>query len=315
MTKIVVFGEPLLELSTAQGGSLGPATLSFAGDTLNTSVYLARLGMDVEYVTALGVDPWSEVLIAAMQAEGIGTRHILRHPTRVPGLYAIQTDESGERSFTYWREQSAARAFFDLPGADDAMKSANSANLFYFSGISLSILDDKGQTALNSVAGRLRDQGRHVAFDGNYRPRGWPSADAARAAMQSVAKVVSIVLPTQEDDDALFGEATPAAHALRWRASGADLVVVKRGPDGAVIFDGTAPGRRVPVPALIQPRDTTGAGDSFNAGFLAGYLNGRSTTDAALLAHQLAGTVIQHPGAIIAPDSMPHFSLRQSAAP
>lgn len=305
MTRVTVFGEPLLELSTAQGGRFGPAHLSFAGDTLNTSVYLARLGVQVDYITALGTDPWSDALVEAIKDEGIGTGNILRHPSRMPGLYAIQTDEAGERSFTYWRDQSAARAFFDLPGASDCLQSVMDSQLFYFSGISLSILDAHGRSALTHLAKKARAKGLPVAFDGNYRPRGWDSAQEARAAMREIAPALAIVLPTHEDDDALFGPNTPAAHALRWRAAGADLVVVKRGPDGAVVFDGTGPGCRVPVPEAVQPRDTTGAGDSFNAGFLAAYLKGCPPAHAALQGHKLAGTVIQYPGAIIPETAMP----------
>lgn len=305
MIRVSVFGEPLLELSTAQGGCFGPARLSFAGDTLNTAVYLARLGIQVEYITALGTDPWSDALVEAIKDEGIGTRNILRHPSRMPGLYAIQTDEVGERSFTYWRDQSAARAFFDLPGAHDCLQTVMDTQLFYFSGISLSILDVHGRTGLTNLAKGAQAKGVPVAFDGNYRPRGWSSLQQARAAMRDIAPAVAIVLPTHEDDDALFGPNTPAAHALRWRAAGADLVVVKRGPNGAVIFDGTGPGRCVPVLEPVQPRDTTGAGDSFNAGFLAAYLKGCPPADAAVQGHKLAGTVIQYPGAIIPASAMP----------
>src|SRR4051812_50110599 len=76
---------------------------SYGGDTLNTAIYLARLGVAVDYVTALGDDPWSDEMIAGWAAEGIGTEQVARVPGRVPGLYIIQTDARGERSFLYWR--------------------------------------------------------------------------------------------------------------------------------------------------------------------------------------------------------------------
>ena len=95
---------------------------SFGGDTLNTAVYLARLGTPVDYITALGDDSWSDELIAAWKAEGVGTSRILRLPGRLPGLYIIQTDLKGERRFSYWRETSAARLLFQAPEARASLR-------------------------------------------------------------------------------------------------------------------------------------------------------------------------------------------------
>ena len=69
----------------------------------------------VDYITALGDDSWSDELIAAWDAEGVGTGRVLRLPGRLPGLYIIQTDAKGERRFSYWRETAAARLLFQAP--------------------------------------------------------------------------------------------------------------------------------------------------------------------------------------------------------
>lgn len=307
MARITVFGEPLLELaSTASGSVLGAAQLGIAGDTLNTSVYLARLGHAVNYVTALGEDTYSQAIIERLNGEGVSTDRIVRHPTRVPGLYAIRTDEAGERFFTYWRDQSAARDFFALADAPAAIGSAWESELFYFSGISLAILTPHQRNQLLEVARACRKQGVEVAFDGNYRPYGWQSTEQARHCLTDVGKTASIVLPTSEDDDQLFGSATPVEHAHRWRSFGAALVVVKNGPNGAyVVREGGDP-THVAVDQVIQPVDTTGAGDSFNAAFLAAMLAGRSATVAAAMGNRLAARVIQHRGALIPRDEMPN---------
>jgi 2-dehydro-3-deoxygluconokinase len=90
MRPLAAIGECMLELSEHPDGRI---TRAFGGDTLNTAVYLARLGVPVDYITALGDDPWSEEMLAAWQAEGVGTASVLRLEGRLPGLYIIQTDE------------------------------------------------------------------------------------------------------------------------------------------------------------------------------------------------------------------------------
>lgn len=305
MARICVFGEPLLELtSTSAGDVLGPARLGIAGDTLNTSVYLARLGHDVSFVTALGIDVYSDAIVARLQREGVSTGAIARHPTRTPGLYAIRTDDSGERHFTYWRDQSAARDFFSLAEAQRSISSALEADLFYFTGISLAILSPNHRDELLKVAQACAGRGVRIAFDGNYRPYGWESEESARACLQSIGEIASVVLPTSEDDDRLFGKATPSEHAARWQSMGAETVVVKNGPDGAWVLDGEKI-EHAPVEQVIAPTDTTGAGDSFNAAFIAAWLNGAASFEAAKSGNRLASRVIQRRGALIPRAEMP----------
>ncbi|MEM8981789.1 MAG: sugar kinase [Pseudomonadota bacterium] len=306
MASISVFGEPLLELASTEAGIVFGATqLGVAGDTLNTAVYLARLGHDVSFITALGTDTYSDAIVDRLHQEGVATEHVVRHPSRLPGLYAIRTDDDGERYFTYWRDQSAARDFFSLPTAKSAIESALASDLFYFSGISLAILPPEHRDKLLGVARACKARGVRVAFDGNYRPYGWQSPDAARNCLTSVGAIASIVLPTSEDDDTLFGKADPVTHANRWRASGVTTVVVKNGPDGAWLLADTDVPQHVAVEHVVQPIDTTGAGDSFNAGFLAALLDGQAAERAAMAGNRLAGRVIQYRGALISLADMP----------
>ena len=112
--RVACIGECMVELSERPDGSL---VRGFGGDTLNTALYLARLGVAVDYVTALGDDVWSDEMAAAWAREGIGLGQVRRLPGRMPGLYIIRTDPAGERSFHYWRERAAARDLFAGPGA------------------------------------------------------------------------------------------------------------------------------------------------------------------------------------------------------
>lgn len=299
---IVCFGECMIELS--RNPALDAWRMGFAGDCANVAIYCARGGAGVGFLSAVGSDPYSEELRAFLGGEGVDCSLILTHPTRVPGLYAIRTDDRGERSFTYWRDQSAARDFFGLSGAGAALAEAGQTRMLYLSGITLSLFDADGQAQVAELARTVRENGGEVVFDGNYRPRGWPGADIARAAFAQIAPHCSIVLPTFEDEAALYGDTDPHESLDRWHDAGARLVVVKMGDKGALFSQEGEASRLIPCPERRAPRDTTGAGDSFNAGFLTALLAGAEPEAAVLAGHRLAGEVVMHPGAIIPPEGM-----------
>lgn len=294
----------MLELSHADGQT---ARLAYGGDTLNTAIYLARMGLAPHYLTALGNDPYSDQMLAAWEKEGIQTDLVLRHPTRLPGLYTIQTDDWGERCFYYWRDESAARAFFDLPAHDAALAEATEADWLYLTGITLSIFDKAGRDRLVETAKAVRARGGQVVFDPNYRPKGWPSADAAWIAMMPFAKQTTIALPTIDDENVLHGEASSGEHAARWHELGVSKVLMKCGPDGATLFEHGREPVRIPAERQVAPKDTTGAGDSFNAALIHGLATGQSLEDAARDGNRLAAFVIQHSGAIAPHSGMPGF--------
>jgi 2-dehydro-3-deoxygluconokinase len=298
---IALFGEGMIELVSRDGQWM----LGHGGDTLNMAVHLARFGLPVAYASALGEDPFSEELQAAWSAEGIDCSCLLRDPKHMPGLYAIRTDDQGERKFFYWRENSAARRFFDSPEADIACARLQSSKLFVYSLISLAILDDSGRDRLLGLAAKVRAGGGKVAFDGNYRPRLWAnSAEAALWRDRALAHC-DIGLPTLADETELSGALDAQEVARHWRDRGAQEVVVKLGGEGCLLPDGTivAPERKV------TPVDSSGAGDSFNAGYLASRHCGHSQRESALAGHRLALWVIGRRGALPARDDSADYRL------
>jgi 2-dehydro-3-deoxygluconokinase len=297
MPPLVAVGECMLELA----GDAELWRLGHAGDTFNTVLYLRRLGVPVAYLTALGTDPFSQQMRAAWLAEGIDVSLVLSDPTRLPGLYAIRNDQDGERHFYYWRERSAARRLFTLPGIEAALQRAGGADQLYLSGITLSIFADAERARLLELAGTVRARGGQVIFDPNYRPAGWAQVGAARAAIEALAPMVSVALPTQTDEAAVFGDAGPEQTADRWRGWGASEVVVKLGAQGCLVAVG-AQRDYVPVPGPVTVVDATGAGDAFNAAYLSARLAQRTPVQAARVAHRLAREVIQHRGAILPPE-------------
>jgi 2-dehydro-3-deoxygluconokinase len=302
--RVATIGECMIELRHMSESTLA---MGFGGDTLNTAVYLARVGaaFRVEYVTAMGDDHYSDRLVAAWQAEGVGTALVARLPRRLPGLYIIRTDAKGERSFTYFRSAAAARDMLreDRPAAI-ARGLAGSA-LVYFSGITLSILDEPQRHTLFALLEGLRRSGTLVAFDSNYRPAGWPSPEEARHWMTEALRRSDIALPTFDDEQKLFGDSDPPATARRIQALGVAEIVVKLGGEGCYIPDGD---RRVPAERAPRVVDTTGAGDSFNAAYLAARLLDRPALEAARWGNRLAAVVVQHPGAIIPREAMPSLA-------
>jgi 2-dehydro-3-deoxygluconokinase len=302
--KVASIGECMVELRHRSERDLD---LAFGGDTLNFAVYLARLtqdrGIDVAYVTALGDDPYSEQMLATWRAEGIGCEHVARLPGRLPGLYTIRLDAEGERTFTYWRSAAAARDMLKDGRAERLVGELAGYQLVYLSGITLSILDRVQRAGLLALCERVRAAGGQVAFDTNFRPAGWPDRDEARAAFDDLARRADVVLPTLDDERALFAVEDAAACTHRLHELGVAEVVVKTGREGCEISSTAFKGRVAPE-QIAEVADSTAAGDSFNAGYLGARLLGAAPDAAARLGNRIAGRVVAHPGAIIPPDAM-----------
>jgi 2-dehydro-3-deoxygluconokinase len=174
-----------------------------------------------------------------------------------------------------------------------------SARLIYFSGITLSLYSNNGLGRFLALLEDARKQGAKVAFDGNFRPRGWKGDLArTRTVFIEALKRVDIALPAFDDEAVLWGDPSPETTVARLQAFGIGEIVVKNGPNSALVA--AAGGQEfVPVPEVMVPIDATAAGDGFNAGYLAARLAGSDPAAAASAAHRLAGDVIRHPGAFV----------------
>jgi 2-dehydro-3-deoxygluconokinase len=307
MANVACIGECMVELRQAQGGQSagqggGLYSRGFGGDTLNTAVYLARLDVRVDYLTALGDDALSEEMVAAWTAEGIGTRRVLRLRGKLPGLYMIQLDAKGERQFFHWRENSAARRLMDVPETDEILNALTSYDIVYFSAITLSIYDEAGRERLLSAVKRARLLGTRFVFDTNFRARAWPDLDIARCAFEGAFAAADIVLASTEDLAALYpGE---SHEALMARIPSRELVFRLASPVSLLRFPGGT--SEVHAEPLTRPVvDTTAAGDSFAAAYMAARLAGSEPVEAAAAGHRLASLVVCYPGAIIPAYAMP----------
>ncbi|HKK97052.1 MAG TPA: sugar kinase [Marivita sp.] len=293
--RVLAIGECMAEL--APKDSADTYALGFAGDTFNTAWYLAHVssGIDVSYFTAVGDDAISAQMRAAFRDGGIDDRDVRTITGQTVGLYLITLD-GGERSFSYWRGQSAARQLADDP---DALARAMAASdLIYFSGITLAILAPSARNILLEALAKARADGKTIAFDTNLRPRLWDSTEDMTATIMQGAAVSDIALPSFDDEEKWFGDADPAATIQRYTRAGATTVVVKNGPDPVSYVHRESTGT-VDVPPLTNVIDTTAAGDSFNAAVLAGFLEGTSMPECISKACRLAGQVVQGKGGLV----------------
>lgn len=307
MKQIAIIGECMIELN---GKPFGVMQQTFGGDTLNAAVYLSRGAelnraedaVKISYVSALGSDAISDGMISRWQDEGIDTSLVLRDPTRTPGLYLIQVDELGERTFLYWRDQSPARYLLQHPDFANLKPSLAHADMLFLSGISLAILSEQDRERMLTLVQELRQQGVEVGFDSNFRPALWPANgnQTVKAAYQAMYQLTDIALVTFDDEQLIWGDATPEATIARLHADGVGKVIVKLGAEGCLVSEraGTAP-QQVATTPVSKVVDTTSAGDSFNGGFLSSYLAGGSLAEACQRGNAMAGIVIQHKGAII----------------
>jgi len=305
--KIAVIGECMIELS--QKGA--EVSRGFGGDTLNTSVYIARQvapeALTVNYVTALGTDSFSQQMLDAWKAEHVNTALIQQMENRLPGLYYIETDSTGERTFYYWRNEAAAKFWLESDSAAAICEELATFDYLYLSGISLAILSPSSREKLLSLLHECRANGGKVIFDNNYRPRLWSSREETQQVYQQMLQCTDIAFLTLDDEDALWGEKPVEEVIARTHDAGVTEVVIKRGADSCLVaVKGDA---LIDVPAVKLAKesvvDTTAAGDSFSAGYLAVRLTGGSPVEAAKRGHLTASTVIQYRGAIIPREAMP----------
>lgn len=295
---VICLGEAMIELSLP-GPPPGPANVGFAGDTFNTAIYLKRCApeLNVAFATCMGRDRFSDAFLALMEEERLDTSLVARSDTRLPGMYAISTDEAGERSFNYWRDQAAARTML---GDGGLTAQALDARYLFFSAISMAILPQGDRAKLLGWLPDFRASGRETVFDSNFRPALWPDRREAQTTIGACWSATDIGLPSVDDEAAIFDDADEAAALARLRAHGLRNGALKRGAAGPLALDGSAAGPFAPVGEVV---DSTAAGDSFNAGFIAALAKGETDLDAARAGHNLAAKVIQHPGAIIPADA------------
>lgn len=302
MNRFLAIGECMLQLREERKGKFAQG---FGGDSLNTAIYMSRLGIDSSYLSALGDDEWSDAMLGQWQKEGVDTSLVRRIEDRMPGLYLIQNRPDGERQFSYWRERSPAREIFDRDDQHLA-QSFLKYDWIYFTGVTLSLYSREARDLLFDYLQRANDAGAWIVFDTNYREKGWPDRKDMDRAFRQAIEISDILFASHEDMTGVFGRSGDAMFEIAkcvekvLKMPDASARLVWRNHDEVV-----AP---LPVKKVI---DTTAAGDSFAAAYLAARIKNKPPLLAAADGHLLANAVIQQPGAIIPRSKMPKSLLRK----
>ncbi|RJR36382.1 MAG: sugar kinase [Desulfobacteraceae bacterium] len=275
--EIVALGEPMLEFNASEEGALYEVKQFLAGwggDTSNFSVAASRAGNRVGYLTRLGEDEFGESFLQLWQKEGIDTRFIEKDPTAPTGIYFISRSVR-KHHFTYYRKYSAAsRMTPDFLPAEYI----RGARLLHVSGISQGISTSACDTVFAAI-GLARDAGVLISYDPNFRPKLW-NPDRARAVIHETIRQADLVFPSIEDARALSGLEEPEEIVRFYLGMGPKVVVLKMGGDGALL---AAPedSKTKSIPRIQRFRcqnvdavDMSGAGDTFDAYFVNGYLSG-----------------------------------------
>lgn len=291
-TGAVIIGEPLVELSTAGEGSY---RMGYSGDALNMAISLARLGAPARLATAVGTSSLSEALLELLRDEGIDTALIHRDPMRELGLYLIDKPAAHERRVIYWRDSSAARHLLSGAGLHTCLSSLPEGAVVIASAICLAVMGNQGREIL---FGWLRARpAPALLFDTNLRPRLWPDLATARAAMTQALSYATLVSASQEDlalvgvsdCEAMLRDSTPANAELVIRSS--DLSI-------RTVIGGRCEIHEAPA-SKVEVVDATGAGDAFNAAYLAARRVGANARAAVEAGRRLANLVIAQPSAVL----------------
>lgn len=293
MTSAIAIGECMVELRPVEDGHL---RRGFAGDAYNTAVYLKRSAPDVDvaFLTATGDESLSDAMVATWRSEGINDRLVFRIPGERPALYLIETNAKGDRKFHYWRSETPAKEWLRLLLAAGGAAVLNKADLVYISGISLAILSYADRHAAVELLGSLTTK---VAFDPNIRPALWKSMDEAKHTFEDMVKVSSIVLPSRQDYQLMYGMDDPDEQIRFTATLTKGEIALTCDEDGCRVRVGD---EVVAMPTqAVKVVDTSGAGDSFNGAYLAARLRGQSPMEAAKAGLAMAAKVVAQPGAII----------------
>lgn len=177
-------------------------------------------------------------------------------------------------------------------------KSLLNADLIYFSGITAAIVGEIGRLNLFRALEAAKSRGQTIVFDPNLRPRLWPSITEMVDQITKFAELADIVLPSFEDEAAYFYDTTPAETVKRYVNCDANIVVFKNSTNEIVAVHGKSRTQMQPK-KIALPIDTTAAGDSFNAGFLAMWIYGASLSDSIAFGASVSAKVVSGRGALV----------------
>ncbi len=289
---VVALGEAMVEFNQTTPGQ--PQYLQgFGGDTSNVVIAAARAGARAAYLTRVGGDSFGRSLLQLWAQEGVNTTGVTTASASHTGIYFV-THGSLSHEFSYRRADSAASRMTPQWLGSAPADVIRDARFLHLSGISLAISAGACDTGFEAMA-LAREASTLVSLDANLRLKLWPLARAQACIKQAVA-LCDLFLPSLEDMVALAGLRDPDSIVDWGHAHGAATVVLKMGPEGALVSDGQQ--REHHVARRVTVRDATGAGDCFCGNLLARLAKDDDVFRAAYYANAAAALAIQGFGAV-----------------
>lgn len=290
---VVTLGEAMAMFVAAQTGDLAEVetfTKRIAGAELNVAIGLARLGMNVGWVSRVGNDSFGRFTLQQLKKEGINYRQVT-----VDGHYPTgfqvksKTTDGTDPSVEYFRKGSAAS---HLSVADFNPEYFGSARHLHLSGVAAA-LSSESLALCHHAAREMRALGKTISFDPNLRPVLWPSREVMIEQLNQLAFAADWVLPELKEGQILTGQSTPEGIADFYLERGVQAVIIKTGPDGA--WFKTAAGDKAAVAAVKVDNvvDTVGAGDGFAVGTLSALLEGKTLIQAVQRGNKIGSLAIQ----------------------
>jgi len=287
---LVALGEAMVEFNQARADDPRTYLQGFGGDTSNTAIAAARLGVRSGYVTRVGSDAFGRWLLALWRDEGVDTRGVAEDAGAPTGVYFVSHGPKGHE-FSYLRAGSAASRMAPDNVAHEVIRDAR---VLHLSAISQAISSSACDACFAAID-TARNSGVRVAYDTNLRLKLWPLT-RARAVIRATLPLADWVLPSLDDAAILFGHDRAEAIVDDCHVAGAPQVVLKMGAAGCLASDGK---RRERIAAhSVECIDATGAGDCFDGAFLARILAGDDTFAAARYANAAAALATTGYGAV-----------------
>jgi 2-dehydro-3-deoxygluconokinase len=304
--KAIFLGECMIELNgdiSSLENNSSNMKINFGGDTYNSAVYFSRLTnnkTNTFYSTALGKDNFSKKMISRFKNENIKCDYIRTDGENPPGLYSIEINEKGERSFSYWRDQSPSKYIFLGSKGKKLVKDINNADVFYYTGISAGILDENQRKDLIKIGSTATICG----FDFNYRSQLHYNKKVSQLLFNEINNRVDIHFVSFDDARELFKIKNPL-EIFEIINEKKNLILIRY--KNSIIFKN----KQQEIKTVTVPHgevvDTTAAGDAFNGSFLAIMNNNKNVPveENILISHSVTREVIKHRRAIISKNKMP----------
>ncbi|WP_260514139.1 sugar kinase [Serratia fonticola] len=290
---VVTLGEAMAMFVAAQTGDLAEVdsfTKRIAGAELNVAIGLARLGLNVGWVSRIGNDSFGRFTLQQLAKEGVNAQRVTvdgRYPTGFQ-LKSKNTDGT-DPSVEYFRKGSAAS---HLSTADFDRDYFAGARHLHLSGVAAA-LSAESLELCHFAAAEMRAQGKTISFDPNLRPVLWSSRELMIEQLNKLACAADWVLPGLKEGQILTGQSTAEGIADFYLDRGVQAVIIKTGPEGA--WFKTAAGDQATVPAVKVTNvvDTVGAGDGFAVGTLSALLEGKTLLQAVQRGNKIGSLAIQ----------------------